>query len=141
MRFRRGRSQLLVEPPSAATGDIAFNLIIFFLICASTQPDSGRSQTLPRAEQNQQQKEAKNIEVALTRDAMLLDGVPVKANDLTAKLKQRFVGKRQADQRIVVVKSDKSTQYALWMKASIAIEQAGGVITIQREETKVRSVP
>jgi biopolymer transport protein ExbD len=141
MRFRRGRSQLLIEPPSSATGDIAFNLIIFFLICASTQPDSGRSQTLPRAEQNTKNQEAKNIEVALTRDAMLLDGVPVKAKDLTTKLQQRFRGKRQAEERIVVLKSDKSTQYGLWMTASIAIEQAGGIITIQREETKVQAVP
>jgi len=48
MRLLR-KNNLLVEPPSSATGDIAFNLIVFFLVCASVQPDSGRHQTLPRA--------------------------------------------------------------------------------------------
>ncbi|HTN76553.1 MAG TPA: biopolymer transporter ExbD [Pirellulaceae bacterium] len=141
MKFRRPRNQLLIEPPSAATGDIAFNLIVFFLICASTQPDSGRAQTLPRAEQSKQQENNKNIEVALTRDAFLLDGVAVKATDLRAKLVQRFAGKQRQEERIVVLKSDKSTKYDHWMTASVAIEQAGGIITIQREETKVQTVP
>jgi hypothetical protein len=49
MKIRRRSSNLLIEPPSSATGDIAFNLIIFFLVCASVQPDSGRHQALPRS--------------------------------------------------------------------------------------------
>ena len=31
MKVRR-KCKLLVEPPSSATGDIAFNLIVFFLV-------------------------------------------------------------------------------------------------------------
>ena len=66
--MKRNRStKLLVEPPSSATGDIAFNLIVFFLVCASIQPDSGRQQEIPRSEENQEQKEElENVEVALT---------------------------------------------------------------------------
>ena len=61
MKIRRRSSNLLIEPPSSATGDIAFNLIIFFLVCASVQPDSGRHQTLPRSEETEQKQE-KNAE-------------------------------------------------------------------------------
>ena len=32
MRAKRS-TKLLIEPPSSATGDIAFNLIVFFLVC------------------------------------------------------------------------------------------------------------
>lgn len=141
MRFRRRKSQLLIEPPSAATGDIAFNLIVFFLICASTQPDSGRAQNLPKAEQKQQQQEQKNLEVSLLRDVILLDGQRVTAPQLTRQLQSRFAGKTSPEQRIVVLKSDKSTPYQHWITASIAIEQAGGIITVQREETKTQVVP
>ena len=49
MKERR-TNKLLIEPPASATGDIAFNLIIFFLVCASVQPNSGRSQTIPRSD-------------------------------------------------------------------------------------------
>ena len=57
MKIRRRNSNLLIEPPSSATGDIAFNLIIFFLVCASVQPDSGRHQLLPRSEETEQKQE------------------------------------------------------------------------------------
>ena len=140
MRPRRA-SKLLVEPPSVATGDIAFNLIVFFLVCASTQPDSGRSQVLPRAEQTKQQEQRQNLEVVLTRDRILLDGQPATTDELEKRLLQRFRGKKLPEDRIVVLKSDKSSPYHLWMSASIAIERAGGTITIQREETKTQVVP
>ena len=78
MKLRR-QNRLLAEPPSSATGDIAFNLIVFFLVCASVQPDSGRPQTLPSSETiKDQQQKSKNIEVQLTRTAVLLNGDPVR---------------------------------------------------------------
>ena len=54
MRPRRALSKLLVEPAAVATGDIAFNLIVFFLVCASVQPDRGKKQDLPASEQTKQ---------------------------------------------------------------------------------------
>ena len=63
----RRTSKLLVEPAAVATGDIAFNLIVFFLVCASTQPDSGRKQDLPRSEQTK--TEQKNAEHRTGPDA------------------------------------------------------------------------
>ena len=51
MNIRR-QNKLLVEPPALATGDIAFNLIVFFLVCASVQPDTGKIQEIPKAEPN-----------------------------------------------------------------------------------------
>ena len=74
MKTRRS-TRLLVEPPSSATGDIAFNLIVFFLVCASVQPDSGRRQTLPRSETTQETApQAEHVEVLLTRTAVAING-------------------------------------------------------------------
>ena len=47
------RRPLLVEPPSSAATDIAFILMIFFLVCASVQPGTGREQTIPRSEEEE----------------------------------------------------------------------------------------
>ena len=88
----RGRreNKLLVEPAAVATGDIAFNLIVFFLVCASTQPGSGRKQELPRSEQTKTEQKSDNIEIALTRTATVVsvNGEPVKMGDLSARLKR-----------------------------------------------------
>ena len=51
MKIRR--QMLLTEPPASATSDIAFILIIFFLVCASVEPEEGRQQIIPKNEQDE----------------------------------------------------------------------------------------
>ncbi|NIP92707.1 MAG: biopolymer transporter ExbD, partial [Akkermansiaceae bacterium] len=59
--------KLLVDPPAASSSDIAFILIIFFLVCASVQPETGLSQTLPRTEAKEEKKDqSRNLEVSIT---------------------------------------------------------------------------
>ena len=141
MKERR-RRKLLVEPPASATGDIAFNLIIFFLVCASVQPDSGREQVLPRSEQQQQeQKQMDNIEVQLRRDRVFVNGSPMTINNFPANfrgaLTRALENKTSQSDRVVVVKSKPETPYSYWITITEMIEQAGGVVTIQREEEQV----
>ncbi len=141
MKERR-RRKLLAEPPASATGDIAFNLIVFFLVCASVQPDSGREQVLPRSEQQQQeQKQMENIEVQLTRDRVFVNGSPMAINNFPKNfqgaLTRALENKTSQSDRVVVVKSKPETPYSYWITITEMIEQAGGVVTIQREEEQV----
>ena len=67
MKLRRNGNKMLVEPPSVATGDIAFNLLVFFLVCASSQPNLGRKQDIPSRDKEKKQTEVvKNVEVSLS---------------------------------------------------------------------------
>jgi biopolymer transport protein ExbD len=145
MKERR-RRKLLAEPPASATGDIAFNLIIFFLVCASVQPDSGREQTLPRSEQqDEQQQPTENIEVQLTRDSVFLGDKLMLPADFPGNFREGLAralssATRQSD-RVVVVKSKPETPYFYWITITEMIEQAGGVVTIQREEEQEVVIP
>lgn len=142
MKVRR-KCKLLVEPPSSATGDIAFNLIVFFLVCASIQPDSGRPQEIPRSEENQEQKEdVENIEVALTGNlnAVSLNGDTVRVTELGSRLTKLLKTKTRPQDKIVIVKSKTDTPYHHWIDVTAKIEQSGGQITIQREEEQTIQV-
>ena len=139
MRERR-RNKLMVEPPSSATGDIAFNLIVFFLVCASVQPDSGRQQTLPRSEQ-ESEEQSENIEVQLGRNTVMLNGNVLRQEDSDAALKRALTGKTRDEDRVVVVKSKADTPYYHWVTVTEMIESAGGIITIQTEEEQQVVVP
>lgn len=142
MKVRR-KCKLLVEPPSSATGDIAFNLIVFFLVCASIQPDSGRPQEIPRSEENQEQKEeVENIEVALTGNvnAVSVNGDTVRTAELRSRLTKMLASKTRAQDKIVIVKSKIDTPYHHWIDVTTEIEQSGGQITIQREEQQTIQV-
>ncbi|MFO1043689.1 MAG: biopolymer transporter ExbD [Planctomycetaceae bacterium] len=143
MRRERGTKKLLVEPAAVATGDIAFNLIVFFLVCASVQPDSGKRQDLPRSEQTKQQEQkSQNIELALTRTRTVvsLNGDPIKTEELPARLRRLLEGKRRPEDRVVVVKSKSDVPYDHWIAATSIVQDLGANITIQREEERTVSV-
>lgn len=139
--MRRRRTKILVEPPSHATGDIAFNLIVFFLVCASVQPDSGRQQTLPSSETVEESKQTENIEVAISRSAVIINGDVTLKEKLFPRMKALLAGKSQPDEKVVVVKSDADTPYNQWILVTSLIEDAGGVVTLQMEEEREVQVP
>ena len=142
MKIHRRSSNLLVEPPSSATGDIAFNLIVFFLVCASVQPDSGRRQVLPRSEETEQKQEKdKNVEVVVKRQVALVNGDVVPAAQFPARLAALLAGKPRPEDKVVVVKSDDDVPYHFWMTVTSQIEDAGGIITLQIEEEREVQVP
>ncbi|MEM7557500.1 MAG: biopolymer transporter ExbD [Planctomycetota bacterium] len=138
----RRTTKLLVEPPTSATGDIAFNLIVFFLVCASVQPDSGRPQEIPRSEEKQEQKEVQNIEVAITGNlkAVSLNGDTVRTRELRTRLSALLKNKKRPEDRVVVVKSKTDTPYFHWINITADIEEAGGIVTIMREEEQTIQV-
>ncbi len=126
---------MLIEPPSVATGDIAFNLLVFFLVCASTQPDKGRKQEIPRSDPQQQQTEqSQNIEVRLTRTSADINGQPTPLPDFFEKLKVLLAEKTKPEDKVVVVKSTPDTPYDHWILVTGLIDQAGGIVTLQIEE-------
>ena len=111
MKLERRLGKLLVEPAAVATGDIAFNLIVFFLVCASTQPDSGRRQDLPSSEKTKQEQKSENILVALSQSDKIVtvNGDQVKTPEFPARLARLLQGKTRPEDRVVVVKSDPNT--------------------------------
>tara|TARA_Y100000588_G_scaffold296711_1_gene317241 strand:+ start:731 stop:1147 length:417 start_codon:yes stop_codon:yes gene_type:complete len=129
------RTSLLVEPPASATSDIAFILIVFFLVCASVEPDKGRAQTLPRSEP-EKEKQSQTLEVELTRNAVIFNRDPMSPERFTETIKLKLADKTRDEDKIVAVKSRKEVPYSHWMMVTDIIEKAGGVITLQLEETQ-----
>ncbi|MDE0819342.1 MAG: biopolymer transporter ExbD [Pirellulaceae bacterium] len=140
MRKKRLRLSPMVEPPASATGDIAFNLIVFFLVCASVQPDSGREQSLPRSDQ-ESEEQTENIQVQLTRNAVMLNGAILSQDDFAIALGRSLKGKVRQEDRVVIVQSKPDTPYSHWIIVTEMIELAGGIVTIQTEEVQQVVVP
>ncbi len=140
MKIRR-RNNLLVEPPHSATSDIAFILIIFFLICASVQPDSGRKQTLPKSEEQPEKKQqSENPEVGISRSGIVLNGNPMKVQRFKSEIQRVLARKKREVDKIVLVKSKPDTPYERWIEVTGIIEDVGGTITLQIEEQRTVSV-
>ncbi|MEM7015324.1 MAG: biopolymer transporter ExbD [Verrucomicrobiota bacterium] len=129
------RRKLLVEPPATSAPDIAFILIVFFLVCASVQPDSGKPQEIPRSEEaEEKENESQNIEVTLTENTILVNSETVTMDQVEAKLKQLLAGKEAEADRVVMLKSAKDTSYQRWIDLTTRIEKGGGIVTLQLEQ-------
>ncbi|MDE0820480.1 MAG: biopolymer transporter ExbD, partial [Opitutales bacterium] len=115
MKIRR-RNNLLVEPPHSATSDIAFILIIFFLVCASVQPDSGRNQTLPKSEEQPEKKqENKNPTVLITSDTITFLEVKMEIEKFISEMNRFLKQKKAEEDRVEILKSAPSTPYERWI--------------------------
>ena len=120
--------------------DLAFNLLIFFVVCASTEPEKGRPQQVPAASKEPTADQKQNVEVKITRTTTLLNGDALLPDKFAESLTNLLAGKTRPEDRIVVVKSDGDTPYSQWVKVTGVIEKAGGIITLQLEEEKVVGV-
>ena len=135
MKLKRG--QLLVDPPSSASSDIAFILIIFFLVCASVQPEDGHDQKLPRAEpQEEEQKQTKNLEVSITPNSIVLNGAPLNESNFPNRIRKELEERKREEDRVVILKSSPQTPYTRWIAVSQIIDQAGGLLTLEVTEEK-----
>ncbi|MEC9124330.1 MAG: biopolymer transporter ExbD [Verrucomicrobiota bacterium] len=139
MKLRRNK--LLAEPPAGASSDIAFILIVFFLVCASVQPEQGRPQEIPKTEEEpEKQEKNKNPEVELTRTVVILNGDPLKDDSFQPRLNSLLADKREPGDRVVMLKSRKDVSYERWILFTGLIEKAGGIVTLQLEEEQVQVV-
>ena len=140
MKIRR-RNKLLVESPASATSDIAFILIIFFLVCASVQPEDGQKQSLPKSEdQPEKKQQSENPEVAISRTSIILNGNPLKPQQFRTEIRKVLAQKKREVDKVVVVKSKPDTPYEIWIETAGYIKEAGGIITLRIEEQQTEMV-
>lgn len=138
MRLRRRSEKVMYDPPAVMLADLAFNLVIFFVCIASTDPESGRRQVIPRSSKDESaaSQQQKNVEISLTPDSVSINGIPTKVADFPGKLGELLKDKTRTEDRMVVLKSLKNTPYQHWIHIAGLIEQAGGIIALQVEEAQ-----
>ena len=129
MKLRR--QSLLTEPPASATSDIAFILIIFFLVCASVQEEDGRPQEIPNSDKEQQAKNP--IRVNLELDHVKLNGEILGNEDFYEKLEKLLAQKVNEAEKTVSVRCNPAVPYQRWMDITADIEDAGGTIALMRK--------
>jgi biopolymer transport protein ExbD len=130
------RKRMSAEVPSLAMGDIAFNLLIFFVILARAHDDSFL-QWRPAAADDLQQTEHSRASVLIDTDGKLyLNGQPVAIAALADEL-ALLLGDAPLGERTVLLKCDRQAQAGRFEPVIEAISEAGGklvhILEPQRE--------
>jgi len=119
------RKKLTASVPSFAMGDIAFLLLIFFVILARAQDDS-HIQWQPARLDKVEMAPAARASVAIdTGSKTYLDGKEISPEEIAAKL-SAVLGDAPAGQRHVFLKVDREAKAAVFEPVIAAISEAGG---------------
>ena len=103
-RFKRG------EIPTASMADIAFLLLIFFMVTTTIDMDKGLGIILP-AEGEEIEIKKDNILNCLINSSgnVLLGGEPIKTKDISKEIRRKIA---ENDKLIISVKAHEKTKYS-----------------------------
>jgi len=123
MKIRRRHLEAGV--PAVAMADIAFNLVLFFIILARTQDDSNL-RWKPAASPKVEAIEQSRIVVTVDEDSKVyLNGVPKGIGELASDIEKRLK-EEPAGKKTVLLKIHKDTLAATFEPIIEAVSQAGG---------------
>lgn len=112
-----------VEIPAASLADIAFLLLIFFLVATTIDVDKGLDLVLPEMG-SEQEIQKKNITNLLINDLgqILLDNEVVSVEEVDDIIRDKLLAN---DRLIVSVKTDRRTKYNIYIKVLDQLKKAG----------------
>lgn len=136
MGIERRRKKRDVEVPTDSLSDVAFLLIIFFILTTSIQRLAGFTTELPSAEKTQAkpQETEKTPTVAINGTAITLDDKPVSLEDLRTQIAGLKLSTKKDNERVVLLDAENSVSYQQYFEVMACISAGGGVVGILTEE-------
>jgi biopolymer transport protein ExbD len=126
----RKKRSLEANIPSSSMADIAFLLLIFFLVATVIDVDTGIGMTLPEITDEPPPPVSKDRMAAVLineNNDVLLDGKPISLFQIKSTLKPRIVSKIELPKKkklIVSLKTDRKTVYSAYISALDQIKMA-----------------
>ncbi len=124
-----------VDPPVGSFSDIAFLLIIFFILVTSLSQITGLQTEMPSAEKSEAPPE-KTPTIVLTEGRMLFNDESVTLENLRAQLLALGLASKAGGEKVVLLEAAGRVAYQDYYKVMAAISVAGGVVGILQEESQ-----
>jgi len=122
LKFRRKSVVEGEEIPTGSMGDIAFLLIIFFMLTTVFAKDQGIKMELPETV-TQEELSVKSIVISIKQDGeVFVDGIVKPVSDISDYCLQVIA---ENPMKFVTIKSDKDAKYGIIMDVMDELLQAG----------------
>jgi biopolymer transport protein ExbD len=128
------RRQTPPHIPVIALADIAWQIIIFFLVASSFTRGDAFLVDLPAKSDKPQAESAGPITIVVTANAMMVNEKPVDAEHLEATLKALLEGKKGGQDRAVVVQAHSEVSFQRHLDVMYTVQKAGGVLVLAEEQ-------
>ena len=136
MPFVRRKEKRELEIPTDSVSDIAFLLIIFFILTTTMSKLTGFTAELPSGAASQQQAaktDAKTPTVQITNGKLLFNEQEVSMAALQERLLDLQLAKKQGEERVVMLETAGKVDYQIYYETMAAISAAGGIVAIVEE--------
>ena len=120
--------------PVGAFSDIAFLLIIFFIIAATLAQITGTVTEIPSGEKAEAKEEKETATVKLEGDRVLFNDKYVEMEELRQRLANLKLHQQTDDAKVVLLEASGNVTYQTYFDVMASISAAGGVTAILQEE-------
>lgn len=131
--IKRKKSTISPDIPVASFSDIAFLLIIFFILTTTLTKEKGFTTDFPSGQVSVRAAQ-KTPTVAVSGNDIRLNDQPVSHEQLAQKLQALKLGAKQKDEeRLVILETQGSLSYQRYYGVMATIAQASGVVAVVKE--------
>jgi len=135
-RSRRKEKDRSMRIPTDSFSDIAFLLIIYFLVATSLIKVKSITADLPSGEKQAQAQIEKTPVVNLRGNEIFFNDKPVTIAELEARLAALDLRAQESSKRVVMLESTRDTSYEAYFQALAAVSANGGVVALVEEGKK-----
>jgi biopolymer transport protein ExbD len=127
--IRRRKRRKMLSVPTASMGDIAFLLIIFFILASRFAQEKVNIES-PRSPDISEMEEPK-VMVSVTKEGEIYcqGQLMPSAADVRRRIENYLVGKTKPEQKLVTFRCDRTVDRGVFEPVIEAIASAGGIIS------------
>lgn len=133
-RKKQAKKHRSGEIPTGSFADIAFLMIIYFLVATTLVKVKSITADLPTGEKQADAQIDKTPTLILRDEEMLFNDNPVTLEELNDRLGALKLADQEPGKRIIMLESTDSTRYEVYFHALAAIDAAGGVVALVEED-------
>ncbi|MGD1978188.1 MAG: biopolymer transporter ExbD [Akkermansiaceae bacterium] len=122
------------EVPTGSFSDIAFLLIIYFLVATTLVKVKSITADLPSGEKSSQSQSAKTPTVSLKGDLIMFNDKKVDLAELNDRLAALDLFEKEGEKKVILLESARGTAYGPYYQALAAISANGGVVALVEDE-------
>jgi biopolymer transport protein ExbD len=122
------------EIPTGSFSDIAFLLIIYFLVATTLMKVKTITADLPAGEKSAQAETEKTPIVNLNGPEIIFNDKKMTMDELDERLAALELGAKEPGERVIMLESTKGTPYENYFQALAAISANDGVVAIVEED-------
>jgi biopolymer transport protein ExbD len=120
--------------PTDSFSDIAFLLIVYFMVATTLVKVKTITADLPAGEKSTQAQSDKTPIINLRGSEIFFNDKPVKMAELDERLAALELADQNPDKRVIMLESAKGTPYENYFQALGSISINGGVVALVEEE-------